>query len=141
MSKNEFVPPDVMVQLIETKMLSKLGTTRGFLVSGFPREKMQCKYFNSRIRPPDLVLYLLVRNSLLTDRVMARTVTTTERHMWSIDEHVQKIKTFHERIKPVLRCYRRRIVIIDGEKEEMEVFRDICNAIDNVLKNFPSSST
>ncbi|XP_012215354.1 adenylate kinase isoenzyme 1-like [Linepithema humile] len=141
MSEGKNVPPDVMVQLIGEKMLSKLSTTRGFLVSGFPREKMQCKYFNSRIRPPDLVLYLLVRNSLLIDRVLAKTVTTTERQMSIIDDKLLRIKHYQEKIKSVLKYYKKHLVVIDGEKEEAEVFEDICYAIDNVLKKFPSSST
>lgn len=140
MSGGKIVPSDVMVPLLEEKMLSKMSTTRGFIISGFPREKMQCKYFDNRIRPPDLVLYLLVRNSLLIDRVLAKAITTTERQM-SIDHKLLRIKNYYEKIKPVLKYYKRRLVIIDGEKEETEVFENIRYAIDNVLKNFPSSST
>ncbi|XP_029680829.1 adenylate kinase isoenzyme 1-like [Formica exsecta] len=140
-SDGKLVPADVMVELIKARMLSSLNTSRGFLLSGFPREKAQCKHFNVHIRPPDLVLYLYVRDSLLMDRILARAITATQRQSRSFDENLQRIKDYDKMIKPVLRYYKKQLVIINGENDETEVFEDICNAIDNVLKNFPSTST
>ncbi|KAL6267327.1 hypothetical protein P5V15_000402 [Pogonomyrmex californicus] len=141
MSEDKLIPADVMVQLIIRKMLKELKTTRGFLLSGFPREKLQCQHFDRQIRPPDLVLYLYVRNTLLIDRILARTVTATERQECSFDKHWKRIKELGRMNKFVLKYYKKRLVVIDGEKEEAEVFQDICNAIDNVLKEFPSTSS
>ncbi|XP_011635567.1 adenylate kinase isoenzyme 1-like [Pogonomyrmex barbatus] len=141
MSEDKLIPADVMVQLIIRKMLQELKTTRGFLLSGFPREKLQCQHFDRQIRPPDLVLYLYVRNTLLIDRVLARTITVTERQeTGSFDKHWKRIKEQGRMNKFVLKYYKKRLVVIDGEKEEAEVFQDICNAIDSVLKEFPSTS-
>lgn len=137
---NDKVPADVMVELIKERMLSNLNT-RGFLLGGFPREKTQCKHFNMHIRPPDLVLFLYVRDSLLMDRILARSITATQRRGRSFDENLQRIKEHDKMIKPILRYYKKQLVIINGENDETEVFEDICNAIDNVLKNFPSTST
>lgn len=141
MSEGKLVPSDVMVELIKNRMLSSLDATRGFLLSGFPREKIQCQHFNGQIRPPDLVLYLYVRNSLLMDRILARTITATERQERSFDENWRRIKNHRRMIKPILRYYKKQLVVIDGEKDETEVFEDICNAIENVLMNFPSTSS
>ncbi|XP_012539771.1 adenylate kinase isoenzyme 1 [Monomorium pharaonis] len=140
MSEFKLVPADVMVELIKAKMLSSLNSTRGFLVSGFPREKMQWQHFNRQIRPPDLVLYLYVRNSLLMDRILARTITATERQQRSIDENWRRIKEHSRMMKPILKYYKKQLVTIDGEKDEIEVFQDICNAINNTLINFPSTA-
>jgi len=139
MSEGKLIPSDVMVELIKARMLNSLDT-QGFLLSGFPREKIQCQHFNRQIRPPDLVLYLYVRNSLLMDRVLARTITATERQERSIDENWRRIKEHSRMIKPILRYYKKQLVVIDGEKDEIEVFRDICSTIDNILINFPSTS-
>ncbi|KYN31684.1 putative adenylate kinase isoenzyme F38B2.4 [Trachymyrmex septentrionalis] len=140
MSESKLVPSDVMVELIMAKMLSRLHDTRGFLLSGFPREKTQCQHFDRQIRPPDLVLYLYVRESLLIDRILARAITATERSQRSIDEKWQYIKEHSRMIKPIFRYYKKKLVIIDGEKDETEVFEDICRAIDNVMMNFPTTS-
>jgi len=139
MSEGKLIPSDVMVELIKARMLNSLDT-QGFLLSGFPREKIQCQHFNRQIRPPDLVLYLYVRNSLLMDRVLARTITVTERQERSIDENWRRIKEHSRMIKPILRYYKKQLVVIDGERDEIEVFRDICSTIDNILINFPSTS-
>lgn len=141
MSEGKLVPSDVMVELIKARMLDSLDTARGFLLSGFPREKTQCQDFNRQIRPPDLVLYLYVRNSLLMDRVLARTITATERQERSIEENWRRIKSHRRMMKPILKYYKKQLVIIDGEKDEAEVFRDICYTIDNVLMNFSSTSS
>ncbi|XP_011875639.1 PREDICTED: adenylate kinase isoenzyme 1-like [Vollenhovia emeryi] len=141
MSEGKLVPSDVMMELVKARMLSSLDMTRGFLLSGFPREKIQCQHFNRQIRPPDLVLYLYVRNSLLMDRVLARTITATERQEHSTDEKWRRIKDHSRMIKPILKYYKKQLVVIDGERDELEVFQDICCAIDNVLMTFPSTSS
>ncbi|EFN61860.1 Adenylate kinase isoenzyme 1 [Camponotus floridanus] len=141
MSEGKLVPADVMVELIKARMLGSLETSRGFLLSGFPREKAQCKHFDEHIRPPDLVLYLYVRESLLMDRILARTITATERQSRNFDENMQRIKDHEKMVKPILKYYRKRLVVIDGENDETAVFEEICNAIDNVLENFPNTST
>lgn len=141
MSDGKLVPADVMVELIKARMLNTLETSQGFLLSGFPREKTQCKHFDEHIRPPDLVLYLYVRESLLMDRILARTITATERQSRSFDLNLQRIRDHKKMIRPILRYYRKKLVVIDGENDETEVFRDICNAIDKVLSNFSNTST
>ncbi|XP_050456763.1 adenylate kinase isoenzyme 1-like [Cataglyphis hispanica] len=140
MSRDKLIPADVMVELIKEKMLGNLHT-QGFLLGGFPREKKQCKNFNTHIRPPDLVLFLSVRDSLLMDRTLGRTITARQRQSRSFDEYLKRIKEQGKMIKPILRYYRKELVTINGENDETEVFEDICAAIDNVLKNFPSTST
>ncbi|RLU24432.1 hypothetical protein DMN91_002521 [Ooceraea biroi] len=140
MSEGKLVPSNVLVELIKVKMLNNLSGTRGFLICGFPKEKLQCKHFDKYIQPLDLVLYLWVRNSVLMDRILARTVTATERLERNFDEIKRRIKEFVKMNKPILRYYRKKLIVIDGEKEKSEVFNDICNAIDQVLGNFPSTS-
>lgn len=140
MSESRLVPSDILVELIKTRMLNGLGTARGFLLSGFPREKEQSKYFDRHIRPPDLILYLCVRNSVMMDRILGRIVTATERQDRHFDEIKKRIKIFSKLNKPVLRRYSAKLCVIDGEKEESIVFEDICRAIDDVLRDVPSTS-
>lgn len=141
MSEGRSVPSNVLVELIEARMLKGLAArTRGFLVCGFPRDKDQCKVFDEKVRPPDLVLHLSVRDSLLMDRILGRTVTSTERQERDFDEIRRRIKSAGRRNKPVLRRYKRRLVVIDGERDEAEVFQDICEAIDNALRSPPNVS-
>ncbi|KAG5326982.1 KAD1 kinase, partial [Acromyrmex heyeri] len=141
MSEGKLIPADVIVELIKAKMLSSLHDKRGFLLSGFPREKTQCQHLDRQIRPPDLVLYLYVRDSLLIDRILAKTIAATERPQRSIEENWQRIRERGRLMKPIFRYYKKQLVIIDGEKDETEVFEDICKAIDKIMINFPNRSS
>lgn len=141
MSEGELVPTEDMVELIKARMLRNLENSQGFVVSGFPRKKDQCCYFNTEVRRPDLVLYLYLRNTMLLERVLSRTVTATERQQRSNDEIMKRIDRYIEMINPILRYYKEQSVTIDGEQEVEKVFDDICCAIDNMKKKkFPSTS-
>ncbi|KOC61182.1 Adenylate kinase isoenzyme 1 [Habropoda laboriosa] len=139
-SQGRLVPSDILIELITVKMLDQLQDGKGFIVSGFPREKQQCKIFDREIRPPDLVLFLDVRNSVLSDRIMARSVKTTERMSISFDNIRIQIKEFKKQNKPVIKHYQNLLVVIDGEYDVMTVFKNICKVIDDVLFNFSKNS-
>jgi len=140
MSEAKLIPEDIMVEFIKKKMLNNLHGYRGFIISGFPKEKVQSKYFDRNIRPPDLVLYLLVRTSLLMDRLVGRTIIITERYGRNFEHMKMRIKEYNKMINPALTYYSKKLIIIDGEKEVSEVFSAIRNAIDELLTRFPNAS-
>lgn len=140
LSKGQLVPSNVVVELIAMKMLEDLDK-KGFIVSGFPREKSQGKLFDKEVRPPDLVLMLNVRNSVMSDRLMARSVKETERFSTNFENIKSQIKEFHRRNKPIAKYYGKLVVVIDAEPEIMTVFEKACQVIDNVLVNFPGFET
>ncbi|XP_076245942.1 uncharacterized protein LOC143186256 [Calliopsis andreniformis] len=146
MSQGRLVPSDVLIELITVKMLDHLKNTKGFIIAGFPRHVDQSKLFDAEIRPPDLVLFLNVRNSVLSDRIMARMITTTERMPYDFDSIKKRIKMFRKKNGPILKYYKKKyyedqiLVVIDGEPELTTVFDSVCTAIDNILPKFPSTS-
>ncbi|XP_076230270.1 adenylate kinase isoenzyme 1 isoform X1 [Nomia melanderi] len=141
MSQGQLVPTDILVELIAIKMLNNLYNKNGVILSGFPKRKEQCKSFDTAIRPPDIVLYLNVRNSVLSDRIMGRIITTTERPMISYEEIKNQIKEFHKRNRLVIKHYKERLINIDGEFDAIKVYEDACNAIDNVLMKTSSTAS
>ncbi|XP_029040391.1 adenylate kinase isoenzyme 1-like [Osmia bicornis bicornis] len=143
MSQGQLVPTDVLIELIAVRMIDFLDEKNGFIVSGFPRHKDQCKVFDKLIRPPDLVLFMEARNSVLSDRIMARAITTMERVSISFDSIRKQIKQFHKRNKPVVTYYNYKnlLVMIDGEPEAITVYENVCEVIDNLLLNFPTRSS
>ncbi|KAI4473280.1 hypothetical protein M0802_016201 [Mischocyttarus mexicanus] len=134
MSQGRLVPADVLIELIKTKMLAHLNTARGFLLTGFPREKDQGKLFERQVKPFDLLIYLSARNSVLRDRVMAKAVTLTERLEASEDKMKERIKGFHKMNKPILRHYKNKVAVINAENDDEKVFDDICKAVEKTLK-------
>ncbi|KAK2584593.1 hypothetical protein KPH14_006951 [Odynerus spinipes] len=133
MSQGRLVPADVLIELIKTKMLANLNTAKGFLLTGFPRDKDQGKLFEKQVKTPDLVIYLSARNSVLRDRVMAKAITITERRDTSYDAVKERIKAFHKATNPILRYYRKKLVVVDAENDEQTVFDDICQAMEKTL--------
>nr|XP_003706407.1 PREDICTED: adenylate kinase isoenzyme 1-like [Megachile rotundata] len=140
MSQGQLVPTNIVVELIAVKMLEHLRENKGFLVIGFPQQKEQCRIFDRAIRQPDLVLFLQARNSVLSDRIMARTITTRARMSMNFDSIRKQIKDFHKRNRSVMRYYKHLLVVIDGEPDVTTVYEKVCEVIDNMLLNFSTSS-
>lgn len=142
MFEGRLVPSRVLIELITVKMLDHLKDTKGFIVAGFPKHVDQSRLFDREVRPPDLVLFLDVRNSVLNDRILSRMITTTERLQYDFDSIKSRIKKFHKKNKPILKYYKDHLlVVIDGEPEVATVSEDVFKAIDNCLATFPTTST
>lgn len=140
-SKGQLVPSNVLLELIAAKMLQKIHMKKGFIVAGFPRHKHQGQLFDKEVRRPDLVLFLNVRESVMSDRIMARYVKATERLLISTDQIKCQIKEFHKRNKDVVKYYRKLLVDIDAEHDVMTVFESACEVIDKLLASFPTTQT
>ncbi|XP_076177354.1 adenylate kinase isoenzyme 1 [Ptiloglossa arizonensis] len=141
MSEGHLVPTCILLELITMKILNHLDQKNGVIVSGFPREKNQCQMFDKNVRPPDLVLFLKVRNSVLSDRIMARCIMTMERPVISFETIKKQIKEFHRSNRQLIKYYKRLIVVIDGDREAITVYENTCKVIDNLLSNFPKTGT
>ncbi|CAL7945947.1 unnamed protein product [Xylocopa violacea] len=141
MSQGQLVPANVLLDLIAVRMLNQLTEKKGFILSGFPREKQQCVLFDREVRPPDLVLFLDVRNSVLSDRIMARSVQATERLSVNFEYIKSRIKEFRRRNKPIIKYYKKSSLLktIDAEHEAIEVLESACNIIGEVLSNLSES--
>ncbi|XP_076668047.1 adenylate kinase isoenzyme 1 [Andrena cerasifolii] len=140
-SQGRLVPSDILIELITVKMLNNLKEKKGFIVSGFPRKREQCRLFDREVRRPDLVLYLNVQDSVLNDRVMARMITTTGRMITDFDTIYNEIQKFHKSNRPIIKYYRKLLVVIDGEPDVMTVYEETCKVIDDLLAKLPTASS
>ncbi|XP_054006155.1 adenylate kinase isoenzyme 1-like [Hylaeus anthracinus] len=141
MSEGHLVPTDILLELITVNILTNLHDKKGIIVSGFPRRRSQCQVFDREVRPPDLVLFLNVQNSVLSDRIMARSITTTERPFINFDIIKRDIREFHERNLPIVKHYKKLLAIIDGNNDAKTVYEEACRIIDDLLMNFQRTST
>lgn len=137
LSEGQLVPSAILVELIAAKMLQHVQDKKGFIVSGFPREKCQAKLFDKEVRRPNLVLMLNVRNSVMSDRLMAKSVKATERLSINFEYIKKQIEDFHKRNKLIVKYYRNLVVVIDAEPDTMTVFEKASESIDNILVEFP----
>lgn len=87
------------------------------------------------------MIYLSARNSVLRDRAMAKAVTMTERLEESEEKLKERIKIFHKMNKPILRHYKKKLVVINAENDDENVFADICREMENILKKISAQTS
>ena len=85
-------------------MLSKLSTSKGFLIDGYPREVAQGIQFEEEINPCALVLYFEVSDETMIKRLTNRGLTSGR-----VDDNEETIRkrleTFHKHSRPVVDHY------------------------------------
>lgn len=57
MTRGDLVPNDEVLALLKAAMEKVAGTTVGYLIDGYPREKDQGAAFEKQIAPVDIILY------------------------------------------------------------------------------------
>ncbi|MCO8120233.1 adenylate kinase [Stieleria sp. TO1_6] len=122
-------PDDLVMQMI-TDRLSQPDCCDGYLLDGFPRTVNQAirldTYLSERQQSVDIVLELVVEQSVLVERLLAR-AQTENRIDDSIETIRARLEVFFRRTAPVLDYYRQRGMIrsIDGSLPPESVFQAI----------------
>ena len=95
---------DVVLDLLKEAMLSKLETSKGYLIDGYPREVAQGIQFEEHIKPCALVIYFQVSDETMTQRLMGRGLTSGR-----ADDNIETIRkrldTFHKHSLPLVDHY------------------------------------
>lgn len=65
---------------------------------------------------------------------MAKAVMMSERLEQSEERMKDRINIFHKMNKPVLRHYKKKLVVINAENDDENVFADICREMEYLLK-------
>lgn len=156
MDKGLLVPDEVTISLVKER-LSKDDCAKGFLLDGFPRTLVQAealKKIGEEIsRPINLVINLVVPESVLKDRICGRRVCKScgaPYHVTNLrpkvegvcdlcggelvqrkDDNEEALKTrlseYHKQTEPLINFYTKENVLhdVDGVKALDEIFSDI----------------
>jgi len=99
-----FVPQEVVLDLLKEAMVSKLSSSKGYLLDGYPREAAQGEQFEREVAPCSLVLFFNCTDATLTDRLLKRGQSSGR-----VDDNEETIKkrlnTFHQHSQPVVQNY------------------------------------
>jgi len=129
MQRGELVPLDIVLDLIKEAMMSKLETSKGYLIDGYPREVAQGVLFEEAIKPCALVLYFQVSDETMTTRLMGRGLTSGR-----ADDNIETIRkrldTFHKHSLPVVDHYGSKCKTISAETDPETVFVEVCEALE-----------
>ena len=126
--------PDHLVMSIVAKRLAEPDCAAGCLFDGFPRTLVQAQLLDDHLARMghriDLVLSLQVSESKLVERLLKR-ASIENRSDDSSQTIVERLRVFRTQTSPLLDYYHCQglLVMVDGERSEIEVFEEIKDAV------------
>merc|ERR1711915_211346 len=125
MEQGLLVPDEEVVFLLKDAMGAKAGSTKGFVIDGFPATLEQAKLFEEKIGAPTKIIVFEVNEEVLKGRLKERA---------NFDDKpeaiVKRIDTFNSQTRPVIKQYAKNIITINADKKPDAVFADVCKAME-----------
>ncbi|XP_048045381.1 adenylate kinase 5, like isoform X1 [Megalobrama amblycephala] len=135
-ANGELAPQETTIEELKHQFIKKQDA-KGFIVDGFPREISQAFTFEEQIGSPDLVILLACSNQQLRQRLEKR---ASQQGRPDDNTHAieKRLDTFKHNITLIAKYYQERglIVRVDADREEDDIFTDICAIVEERL--FPS---
>ena len=158
MQKGILVSNQLVLDMIKDAMLSKIKTSKGFLIDGYPRQvdqgiefEKQVFYLNyekifnkkfiisfkKKIAPCKLCLYIDASDESMKKRLLHRGQSSGR-----VDDNEetikQRLKTFHDVTSPVIDYYgkQNKLRKVDSERNPDMVFADVEKILDTFDQGF-----
>ncbi len=160
MSAGELLPDDVIIGIVEERLLKDDTRQRGYILDGFPRTEEQAESLAeiTAHQPLDMVIDLDVPTNVVLERLASRRVCVDcganyssdapPKHNWTCDhcggeviqreddteEAIQRrLDLYEEETAPLVDWYRKRdlLMIVDGDGEADEVTARLVRAIES----------
>ena len=129
LSNGDLIPDNLVIELVKNSVSEKM-LQFGFISDGFPRNFNQAIMFDAFLKPfplTSLIFYINVSEDILLKRLLSRGRN---------DDKIEVIKNinkvYNDSVKEMLSYFENRIIYINGEKKEKEVFDEIINSINNI---------
>ncbi|KAF0768606.1 adenylate kinase isoenzyme 1 [Aphis craccivora] len=132
MKEGALVPTSIVMELLNEKIKSKVETSKGFLIDGYPREKKQGEEFEAAIKPVDMVLYLESKDETMVQRLLKR-AETSGRSDDNLETIQKRLQTFHDNNDPIIEAYKSKVVIISAEQSAEAVFSEAEKKLDTLV--------
>lgn len=129
LSKGDLIPDYLVLDLFK-KSVSKKMKKIGFISDGFPRNFNQAKMFDSFLNLfplTSLIFYINVPEDILLNRLIIR-----GREDDKIEIIKNRNKVYNNSVKEMLDYFGNRIININGQKNEKEVFDEIISELNNI---------
>ena len=137
MEAGELVPDDIMIKMIETRMVSDRAK-EGIILDGFPRTLKQAEALDNMLTQNKLVIdhviEITVDENLLFERIEQRAIQSDKvRDDDNAEVLKQRLKVYHDNTAPVLPFYRDKGILsqVDGMMNIDEVAEKINNVLDS----------
>ncbi|XP_043942781.1 adenylate kinase isoenzyme 5-like [Protopterus annectens] len=121
----KLVSMDILLDLIKEAMIANMGSTKGFLIDGYPQELWQGEEFENKIAEPSLVLFLECSSETMIKRLLKQNTGD------NTDAHSKRVETFCQEAKPVIEYYSKKTHLckINAEECPENVFTQTCDVI------------
>ncbi|EDW79280.2 uncharacterized protein Dwil_GK13248, isoform A [Drosophila willistoni] len=141
MTSGALVPNEEVLSLLNGAITRAKGSSKGFLIDGYPREKGQGIAFEEQIAPADLVLYFQCAEETMKDRILARANAAAVKRADDNEATIlARLKTFKDNTNAILEQYVEKTLTINANRPVDEIFLDVVQAIDCVLKKKQKAS-
>eukprot|EP00238_Polyblepharides_amylifera_P010858 CAMPEP_0196587178 /NCGR_PEP_ID=MMETSP1081-20130531/56662_1 /TAXON_ID=36882 /ORGANISM="Pyramimonas amylifera, Strain CCMP720" /LENGTH=227 /DNA_ID=CAMNT_0041909285 /DNA_START=436 /DNA_END=1119 /DNA_ORIENTATION=- len=146
MDRGVLVPTEVAVCLVKER-LSKDDCKRGWLLDGYPRSMSQYEGLSAEGVHPDLVILLDVNDDSIVERVVGRREDPLTGRIYHLSydppetEEIlgrcsqrsddteeacrTRLRVHHQNVDLIRAAYKDVIVKVDGNRDKMEVFKDV----------------
>ncbi|XP_077527592.1 adenylate kinase 1 [Haemaphysalis longicornis] len=133
MKKGELVPLEMVLELLKEAIKKNLGTAKGFLIDGYPRNVEQGQRFEAEVCKCSNLVYFEVKDETMKSRLMKRGETSGR-----VDDNeetiAKRIKTFHDESEPVLEKYKSILHKVSAEEDADKVFETVTPFFDEITK-------
>ncbi|XP_022216784.1 adenylate kinase isoenzyme 1 isoform X2 [Drosophila obscura] len=141
MSRGGLVSNDEVLSLLNDAISRAKGSSKGFLIDGYPREKNQGVAFEERIGPADLALYFDCSEDTMLKRIMARAAAAAVKRADDNEQTIRtRLQTFKLNTSAILELYGDKTLTINAERDVDDIFQEVVQAIDCVLKKKAKSA-
>nr|KAI8748241.1 Adenylate kinase isoenzyme 5 [Biomphalaria glabrata] len=132
--EGDMAPVDITEELLINSM-KQFPDARAFLVEGYPRDALQYENFNRNIGGHSYTILLDCDDQYLHARLVLRGDSGSERIDDNIPAIEKKLAFFAKHTLPLLKAIddEHKLIVIDGDRDEAEVFYDIVKVIDYSL--------
>ncbi|KAH9498983.1 Adenylate kinase isoenzyme 5 [Bulinus truncatus] len=130
----DMAPRDITEELLKNS-LSEHPDARAFLIEGYPRDAVQYENFNKNIGGHSYTILLDCDEQYMHARLVLRGDGGTDRIDDNIPAIEKKLSIFAKFTLPLLKAIddEHKLIVINGDRDEEEVFYDICKVIDYSL--------
>ncbi len=131
MDKGELVPDDVILGIIEERIIQK-DCNNGFILDGFPRTIQQAEGFSPLVKkhniPPFKCIEIYIPNDLILERLLARGRADDTKATI-----LNRLEVYNQQTAPVREYYKQAgsFFSVDGNKSINEVYNEIKKLVIN----------
>lgn len=114
------IPDEKTIEIVN-EYLGRPEYSKGYILDGFPRTKVQAESFNEKI---DKVVYLKVSDKEALWRIAGRADNREDETLQAIKK---RIESFHEFTEPVIEFYKEKglLLEVDGEESIEDINQEI----------------